>query len=43
VLRARLGDTAGARADLEAGLSALRAGDPPGLADDLRRQLQALG
>ncbi|HYO51244.1 tetratricopeptide repeat protein [Archangium sp.] len=40
VLRERLGDTAGARADFEAGLSALREGDPPGLADDLRRRLQ---
>jgi tetratricopeptide (TPR) repeat protein len=39
VLRARLGDTAGARADFEAGLSAVRAGDPTELVDDLRRRL----
>ncbi|QRK10958.1 tetratricopeptide repeat protein [Archangium violaceum] len=38
VLRERLGDTAGARADFEAGLSALREGDPHGLAEDLRRR-----
>jgi len=42
VLRARLGDGAGARADLEAGLSALRAGDPPSLAEDLRQRLSEL-
>ncbi|WNG42812.1 tetratricopeptide repeat protein [Archangium minus] len=40
VLRERLGDAAGARADFEAGLSALREGDPHGLAEDLRRRLQ---
>ncbi|PTL75496.1 tetratricopeptide repeat protein [Vitiosangium sp. GDMCC 1.1324] len=40
VLRERMGDSVGARADFEAGLSALRAGDPPELADDLRRRLQ---
>lgn len=40
VLRERLGDTAGARADFEAGLSALRAGDPPELVEDLRRRCQ---
>ncbi|QRN97347.1 tetratricopeptide repeat protein [Archangium violaceum] len=40
VLRARLGDTTGARADFEAGLAALREGDPPGLAEELRRRLQ---
>ncbi|WNG32316.1 tetratricopeptide repeat protein [Archangium violaceum] len=40
VLRERLGDTAGARADFEAGLSALREGDSHGLAEDLRRRLQ---
>lgn len=41
-LRARLGDTAGARADFEAGLTAVREGDPPGLADDLRHRLQEM-
>lgn len=41
-LRARLGDTAGARADFEAGLAAVREGDPPGLADELRRALQEM-
>ncbi|WP_257461838.1 tetratricopeptide repeat protein [Archangium lipolyticum] len=40
VLRARLGDTAGARADFEAGLAALREGDPPGLAEEMRRGLR---
>jgi len=39
VLRERLGDPAGARADFEAGLSSLREGDPPELAEDLRRRL----
>jgi tetratricopeptide (TPR) repeat protein len=39
-LRARLGDAAGARADFEAGLSSLREGSPPELADDLRQRLQ---
>ncbi|AKI99007.1 tetratricopeptide repeat protein [Archangium gephyra] len=43
VLRVRLGDTAGARADFEAGLAALREGDPSGLADDLRHRLQEMG
>ena len=43
VLRTRLGDTAGARADFEAGLAALREGDPSGLADDLRHRLQEMG
>ncbi len=42
VLRARRGDREGARADFEAGLAALRAGAPPGLAEDLRQCLQAL-
>jgi tetratricopeptide (TPR) repeat protein len=42
-LRARLGDTGGACADLEAGLAALREGDPPALAEDLRRRREALG
>ncbi|HSP78652.1 MAG TPA: tetratricopeptide repeat protein [Myxococcaceae bacterium] len=42
VLRARLEDMAGARADFEAGLSALREGDPPELAEDLRRRLKQL-
>jgi tetratricopeptide (TPR) repeat protein len=36
VLRLRLGDTAGARADFEAGLAALRPGHPPALLDSLR-------
>jgi tetratricopeptide (TPR) repeat protein len=40
VLRARLGDTAGARADFEAGLSCFREGDPPELLDSLRQGLQ---
>jgi tetratricopeptide (TPR) repeat protein len=40
VLRERLGDTAGARADFEAALSALREGDPPALVEDLRRRCQ---
>jgi tetratricopeptide (TPR) repeat protein len=35
-LRARLGDTAGARADFEAGLSSFREGDPPELLESLR-------
>jgi tetratricopeptide (TPR) repeat protein len=39
-LRARLGDTAGARADYEAGLSCFREGDPPELLDSLRQKLQ---
>jgi tetratricopeptide (TPR) repeat protein len=39
-LRARLGDTAGARADFEAGLSGFREGDPPELLDSLRQGLQ---
>ena len=38
-LRARLGDRAGAHADFAAGLAALREGDPPPLADALRRGL----
>ncbi|WP_375769444.1 tetratricopeptide repeat protein [Archangium gephyra] len=42
VLRERLGDTAGARADFDAGLAALREGDPPGLAEDLRHRLQKI-
>jgi tetratricopeptide (TPR) repeat protein len=41
VLRERLGDTAGARADFEAALSALRVGDPPSLGEDLRQRLMA--
>jgi tetratricopeptide (TPR) repeat protein len=40
VLRARLGDAAGARADFEAGLSCFREGDPPELLDSLRQGLQ---
>ena len=36
-LRARLGDSAGARADFEAGRAALREGDPAELAESLRR------
>jgi hypothetical protein len=39
-LRARMGDPGGARADFEAGLAALREGDPPGLVDVLKRGLQ---
>jgi tetratricopeptide (TPR) repeat protein len=39
-LRARLGDTAGARADFEAGLAGFREGDPPELLDSLRQGLQ---
>ncbi|SEK24829.1 Tetratricopeptide repeat-containing protein [Stigmatella aurantiaca] len=39
-LRGQLGDTAGARADFEAGLSGFREGDPPGLLDSLRLELQ---
>ncbi|WP_224242504.1 tetratricopeptide repeat protein [Hyalangium gracile] len=39
-LRAQLGDTAGARADFEAGISAFREGDPPQLLDSLRQGLQ---
>ncbi|MFL5350083.1 MAG: tetratricopeptide repeat protein [Hyalangium sp.] len=42
VLRARLGDTAGARADFEAGISSMREGDPPGLLDSLRQGLREL-
>jgi tetratricopeptide (TPR) repeat protein len=41
VLRARLGDSAGARADFEAGLAAFRQGDPPELLDSLREQLRS--
>lgn len=40
VLRARLGDVTGARADFEAGLSCFREGDPPELLDLLRQGLQ---
>lgn len=40
VLRARLGDTAGARADFEAGLAGFREGDPPELLGSLRQSLQ---
>jgi tetratricopeptide (TPR) repeat protein len=40
VLRARLGDIAGARADFEAGLSWCREGDPPELLESLRQELQ---
>ncbi|MFP2904019.1 hypothetical protein ACLESD_02890 [Pyxidicoccus sp. 3LFB2] len=39
VLRARLGDAEGARADFEAGLAAFREGDSPGLLDELRAGL----
>ncbi|ADO76112.1 tetratricopeptide repeat protein [Stigmatella aurantiaca] len=39
-LRARLGDRAGARADFEAGLAGFRDGDPPGLLESLRLELQ---
>lgn len=39
-LRIRQGDTAGARADFEAGLSGFREGDPPELLDSLRQGLQ---
>lgn len=39
-LRDQLGDRAGARADFEAGLSGFREGDPPGLLDSLRLELQ---
>ncbi|MDC0711756.1 tetratricopeptide repeat protein [Stigmatella sp. ncwal1] len=39
-LRARLGDSAGARADFEAGLAGFREGDPPSLQDALRLELQ---
>lgn len=42
LLLARLGDTAGARADFEAGLSALREGTRPELARELRHGLQEL-
>jgi tetratricopeptide (TPR) repeat protein len=42
VLRLRLGDRAGARADFEAGLASLRRGDPPGLLEALRQHLQEL-
>ena len=42
VLRARLGDLAGARADFEAGLSCFREGDPPELLDSLRHLRQTL-
>jgi tetratricopeptide (TPR) repeat protein len=40
VLRARLGDIAGARADFDAGLAGFREGDPPELLDSLRQGLQ---
>jgi tetratricopeptide (TPR) repeat protein len=40
VLRLRLGDVAGARADFEAGIAALRRGDPPELLEVLRQHLQ---
>jgi len=40
VLRARLGDIAGARGDFEAGLTGFREGDPPELVDSLRKGLQ---
>jgi len=39
-LKARLGDTAGAHADFEAGLASFRVGDPPALLDKLRAGLQ---
>ena len=39
VLRARLDDVDGARTDFEAGLTAFREGDPPGLLDALRAGL----
>jgi tetratricopeptide (TPR) repeat protein len=41
-LRARLGDSAGARADFEAGIAAFREGDPSELLDSLRQKLQDL-
>ena len=41
-LRARRGDNAGARADFEAGLAAVREGHPPELLDSLREGLDAL-
>jgi regulator of sirC expression with transglutaminase-like and TPR domain len=40
VLRARLGDIAGARADFEKGLSCFREGDPPELLGSLRQGLE---
>ncbi|WP_248544832.1 tetratricopeptide repeat protein [Myxococcus fulvus] len=42
LLRVRLGDVGGARADFQAGLSALRRGDPDWLPDALRSAVQAL-
>src|SRR6218665_514197 len=39
LLRARLGDLAGARADFEAGRAALREGEPPGFVEALHRGL----
>ncbi|WP_246137587.1 tetratricopeptide repeat protein [Myxococcus llanfairpwllgwyngyllgogerychwyrndrobwllllantysiliogogogochensis] len=42
LLRARLGEVDGARADFQAGLDALRRGDPSTLPDALRSALQAL-
>ncbi|MFY1825675.1 tetratricopeptide repeat protein [Myxococcus fulvus] len=42
LLRVRLGDVDGARADFQAGLSALRRGDPDSLPDALNAALQAL-
>ena len=40
LLRVRLGDLAGARADFDAGLAGFREGDSPELLDSLRRGLQ---
>jgi tetratricopeptide (TPR) repeat protein len=40
LLRGQLGDRAGARADFEAGVAGFREGDPPGLLDSLRLELQ---
>ncbi|WP_342380624.1 tetratricopeptide repeat protein [Myxococcus stipitatus] len=42
LLRAQSGDSEGARADFQAGLAALRRGDPPALAEALRSALQTL-
>lgn len=42
LLRAQLGDTEGARTDFQAGLAALRRGDPPELPEALRAALRAL-
>ncbi|WP_224364520.1 tetratricopeptide repeat protein [Hyalangium versicolor] len=42
LLRARRGDTAGARADFEEGIARFRQGDPPELLESLRQRLQEL-